>query len=92
NAARIPQMGWNTLENAGDQLIGISGVQSAYFANSYVCEPADSSCVTSWATHERDRFAASVRVQNIVGVQFHPEKSSAAGCKLIRAFLEEAAR
>lgn len=92
NAARIPQMGWNTLDNAGDDLIATSGLEAAYFANSYVCEPADRSCVTSWATHESDRFAASVRVKNIFGVQFHPEKSSTAGCELIRAFLVEAAR
>jgi len=92
DAARIPQIGWNTLENSADELISTSGLKSAYFANSYVCEPGDRSCVTSWATHESDRFAASVRVRNIVGVQFHPEKSSVAGCELIRAFLGEAAR
>ena len=92
NAARIPQMGWNTLETTGDDLIALSGLETAYFANSYVCEPANRSCVTSWAIHESDRFAASVRVKQIMGVQFHPEKSSAAGCKLIGAFLSGAAR
>ena len=92
NAKRIPQIGWNALENAGDPLIQSSGLEVAYFANSYVCEPRDRSCVTSWATHEADNFAASVRVGRITGVQFHPEKSSIAGCSFIRAFLEEAAR
>ena len=92
NAQRIPQIGWNAIQNAGDPLIESSGLEVAYFANSYVCEPRDRSCVTSWATHEADDFAASVRVGRITGVQFHPEKSSAAGCSFIRAFLEEAAR
>lgn len=92
NAKRIPQIGWNVLQNADDQLIQSSGLEVAYFANSYVCEPADRSCVTSWATHESDNFAASVRVSRITGVQFHPEKSSTAGCSFIRAFLDEAAQ
>jgi glutamine amidotransferase len=91
-ASRLPQMGWNSLEGRTEKLIEVSGLQSAYFANSYVCEPVERSCITSWATHESDRFAASVRVGNTVGVQFHPEKSSGAGCELIRAFLGEASR
>ena len=91
-AGRIPQIGWNTLENDGDTLIESSGLESAYFANSYVCEPADQKYVKSWASHESDRFAASVRRDNIAGVQFHPEKSSRAGCEMIRVFLQEAAR
>ena len=92
NSERIPQIGWNTLDNAGDKFIEASGLETAYFANSYVCEPTDRSCVTAWSTHESDRFAASLRVRNIAGVQFHPEKSSARGCEFIRAFLEDAAR
>lgn len=92
NASRVPHIGWNTLEGTAEPLITKSRFTEAYFANGYVCEPADRTCVTAWATHEDDRFAAAVRVGNIVGVQFHPEKSSAAGCEFIRAFLMEAAR
>jgi glutamine amidotransferase len=92
SATRVPQIGWNTLEAARDPLIRASGIQTAYFANSYVCEPVDRESVTAWATHEDDRFAAVVRSGNIVGVQFHPEKSSAAGVQLIREFLAGAAR
>lgn len=92
DTVRIPHIGWNDLENPSERLIGVSGLETAYFANSYVCEPTDRSCVTSWATHESDRFVASVRSGNIVGVQFHPEKSSRAGCEFIRAFLDGAVR
>ena len=92
DASRIPQIGWNTLEDCADPLFNASQIETAYFANSYVCEPDDATSVTSWATHETDRFVASVRVGNVVGVQFHPEKSSTAGCEFVRAFLREAAR
>jgi len=90
DACRVPQMGWNTLEDMNDPLFEASGLDTPYFANSYVCEPSDGSCITSWATHESDRFAASVRVGNIVGVQFHPEKSSSEGCNFIGEFFARA--
>jgi glutamine amidotransferase len=88
-ARRVPQIGWNTLEDSRDPLLGASGLETAYFANSYVCDPVDRESITAWTTHEADRFAAMVRVGNVVGVQFHPEKSSGAGVQLVRAFLAE---
>jgi glutamine amidotransferase len=60
----------------------------AYFAHSYVCRPRDASVVTAWTVEDADRFPSAVRWRNVVGVQFHPEKSSAPGVRLIRAFLE----
>jgi glutamine amidotransferase len=44
--------------------------------------------VTAWSTHDSDRFAASVRVANTVGVQFHPEKSSSPGVAFVHALLD----
>ena len=89
---RVPQMGWNDLEDVRDSALRSANLTTAYFANSYVCEPDDRSLVTSWATHETDHFVASVRSERIVGVQFHPEKSSHAGVSMIGAFLTEASR
>lgn len=91
-ARRVPQIGWNTVAAAGDPLFAASGLDCAYFANSYVCRPADAAAVTAWSEHEGDRFAAAVRVARTVGVQFHPEKSSRAGLAFVRAWLAEAAR
>ncbi|HMS03242.1 MAG TPA: hypothetical protein PKE51_09720, partial [Gemmatimonadaceae bacterium] len=47
--------------------------------------------VIAYTAHETDRFPAAARVGNVVGVQFHPEKSSAAGVRFVRAFLADAA-
>ncbi|MBA2513921.1 MAG: imidazole glycerol phosphate synthase subunit HisH [Solirubrobacterales bacterium] len=88
---RVPQIGWNEIESATDPLFEAADLRAAYFANSYVCEPENSEHVTAWATHETDRFAAAVRSGNVVGVQFHPEKSSSAGISFIRGFLESVA-
>jgi glutamine amidotransferase len=94
-ARRVPQIGWNELEEGGarEPLLSAAPLAVAYFANSYVCRPvgdiADAT-VTAWATHEGDRFPAAVRRGSAVGVQFHPEKSSRAGVEFVRAFVEAA--
>lgn len=90
--ARVPQMGWNALEECRDPLLDASGLESAYFANSYVCEPDAPSAVRATSVHEGERFPSMVRAGRTVGVQFHPEKSSRAGVAFINAFLEEAGR
>lgn len=72
---------------------------TAYYANSYVCDPEDPSVVRAWSEHESDRFpaivAAGVR-DSVIGVQFHPEKSSTAGVaflhRIVRRADEERAR
>lgn len=89
-AARLPQIGWNAIEAGGDALFATSGLDIAYYANSFACRPQDTGAVVAWSTHEADRFPAAVRRGACVGVQFHPEKSSAPGLRFIQAFLEEA--
>lgn len=86
-AARTPQIGWNTVDDARDPLFGSARLESAYYANSFVCRPLDDACVVAWSTHEGDRFPAAVRRGNILGVQFHPEKSSAPGIAFLREYL-----
>ncbi len=89
DALRIPQIGWNAIEDRNDRLFDAAQLETAYFANSYVCEPDNIDAAIAWTTHENDRFVAAVRLGNVVGVQFHPEKSSGAGCSFIWAFLDE---
>lgn len=88
-AERLPQIGWNAVEDGRDALLDTSHLASAYYANSYVCRPTDVSAVTSWSTHEGDRFPATMRHGRIVGTQFHPEKSSSSGVAFVHAFLQE---
>lgn len=90
DAKRVPQIGWNSVEVVGDRLFEAAPLSIAYYANSYVCRPAEPRFVTAWSEHEGDRFPAAVRAGAVVGVQFHPEKSSSAGVRFVRAFLEDA--
>jgi len=90
-ARRVPQIGWNTVDEASDPLLACAPLPYVYYANSYVCRPLDSHAfVRAWSTHEGDRFPAIVRADRTVGVQFHPEKSSRPGLRFLHAFLESA--
>jgi imidazole glycerol-phosphate synthase subunit HisH len=91
-AERVPQIGWNTVEDTHDPLFDAAPLPIAYYANSFVCRPEDPSTVIAWSEHEEDRFPAAVRAGTAVGVQFHPEKSSSGGVRLLHAFLDEARR
>lgn len=88
-AARVPQIGWNSLDDTTDATFTQSALRTAYFANSFVCRPQDPACVVAWSTHESDRFASAVRFAKTLGVQFHPEKSSAPGVAFVRQFLDD---
>lgn len=92
-AQRIPQIGWNQLEDVREPLLRSASLDVAYYANSYVCRPTEDAgqSVVAWSVHEGDRFPAVVRLGNVVGTQFHPEKSSTPGVRFVRAFLESVA-
>ena len=85
-AKRVPHIGWNRVEDTDGSSTG-----DMYFANSFVCRPADVRDVVAWTAHEIDRFPAIVRRGRVIGMQFHPEKSSAAGVRLLRELLREVA-
>lgn len=86
----VPQMGWNDVELGDDPLFrGLDGLV-AYYANSYVCLPEHPREVIATSDHEGAPFPAAVRKGRCWGVQFHPEKSSVPGLRLIRNFLAEA--
>lgn len=85
----VPHMGWNQVETSDDPLFAGVSPLLAYYANSYVCEPEDPSSVIAWTEYEDERFAAAVRSGRTWAVQFHPEKSSVRGLRIVRNFLEE---
>ncbi|OJT22564.1 imidazole glycerol phosphate synthase subunit HisH [Archangium sp. Cb G35] len=84
---RVPHIGWNSVEE--DTALKSAKLSSVYYAHSFVCRAEEPGVVVGWTTHEEDRFPAAVRRGKVLGVQFHPEKSSAAGVRFVQAFLEE---
>jgi imidazole glycerol-phosphate synthase subunit HisH len=90
-AQRVPHIGWNTLDQTSDPLFARSRITTAYFANGFVGRAVDPERVIAWSTHETDRFPAAVRAGRVLGVQFHPEKSSGNGIRFLHAALDELA-
>ena len=85
---KVPHVGWNALEIAARQTRLLNGVESGayvYFTHSYAA-PVTADCAAS-TTHS-ESFAAVVERDRVFGVQFHPEKSSDAGLRILRNFLD----
>ena len=84
---RVPHMGWNTLEPvaASPLLGGIESDAQAYFVHGYAA-PVTGDCIAA-CTHGA-QFAAMVARGRIAGAQFHPERSSATGARLLANFLQ----
>ncbi|MBP7001150.1 imidazole glycerol phosphate synthase subunit HisH [Amaricoccus sp.] len=87
-AAKIPHMGWNALEilRPHPVLAGIESGDHAYFVHSYHLVADDESRLLARADHGGPVTAAVAR-DNLVGTQFHPEKSQGTGLRLIANFL-----
>ncbi|HEV2132656.1 MAG TPA: imidazole glycerol phosphate synthase subunit HisH [Terracidiphilus sp.] len=84
---KVPHVGWNSLEvrNGSRLLEGIEPGEHVYFTHSYKSPVTrDTAAVAQYI----ESFAAAVERDNVMGVQFHPEKSGETGLKVLRNFLE----
>ena len=90
-AERLPHMGWNTVEPPVGSVM-FAGVEHErfYFVHSYGVHDSAADGL-AWCSHEGDRFVAAVESSNVWGTQFHPEKSGAAGARVLRNWLSTVA-
>jgi imidazole glycerol-phosphate synthase subunit HisH len=89
---RVPHVGWNQVEyrNGSAQhplFRGLPNHSFYYFVHSYYVEPADEDCVLG-QTEYGLTYASICGRGNVLGVQFHPEKSQTAGLQLLKNFAE----
>lgn len=84
---KIPHIGWNSLElkNQGRLFLGIEGNPYVYFVHSYYLKAKDEEIVKA-VTEYSVCIHASVEKDNIFACQFHPEKSSGVGLKILSNF------
>lgn len=85
---KIPHMGWNSLEfrNNGRLFTGLPQESYVYFVHSYYLKAADEGIVTA-VTEYGTQIHASVEQDNIFACQFHPEKSSDVGIRILQNFI-----
>lgn len=87
----IPHMGWNQLELAQPDLPLWGNLPAnpwVYFVHSYYVDPIDASVKAATVTHGSQNVTAAIGQNNLMAVQFHPEKSSTAGLKMLDNFVE----
>jgi len=84
-----PHMGWSRLriERESRLLEGVSDGAWVYFNHSYYAEPGDLGVVAATASYGV-RFPAVIEKENLLGTQFHPEKSGKTGARILRNLLE----
>ena len=88
---KVPHTGWNQLTqraqvSGGLLLNGLAPGAYAYFNHSFYCSPAHPEDITAVTEHGL-AFASMVQHENVMGVQFHPEKSQQTGLKILANFI-----
>lgn len=88
-AGRIPHMGWNEARPRLEHpvLAPLRGGRQVYFAHSYIVADVSDDAVAAESEHN-ERFACVLARNNLIGMQFHPEKSQAVGLALLARFLD----
>ena len=87
----IPHMGWNQLEFPQPDLPLWGHLPRdpwVYFVHSYYVDPIDPLVKAATVTHGSQNVTAAIARDNMMAVQFHPEKSSSAGLKILDNFVE----
>jgi len=87
---KVPQMGWNNIKIAKPSspiMKGVADGARMYFVHSYYCEPSERDAVLA-TTDYGISFVSAIEKGNLYAFQFHPEKSSKDGLKLLKNFGE----
>ncbi|MDJ0516103.1 MAG: imidazole glycerol phosphate synthase subunit HisH [Okeania sp. SIO2F4] len=88
----IPQMGWNQLQFTQPKHLLWNEIGSqpwVYFVHSYYVDPTDSQVTAATVTHGNQTVTAAVGKDNLMAVQFHPEKSSTIGLQILSNFVSK---
>ena len=85
----VPHVGWNTLDVTAScaLLDGVERGTYVYFTHSYAATATDATDVVAVTDREGERVVAAVRRDNVMGTQFHPEKSGEVGLRLYASFV-----
>jgi glutamine amidotransferase len=88
NGYPLPHVGWNSITKTKESVLfqNIEDKSDFYFVHSYAFNPVNKDLITATTTYGEE-FCSAIELNNLFGVQFHPEKSHYAGKKLIENFI-----
>ena len=90
---KVPQIGWNAIHPAGGatwghpMLADLPPEPMVYFVHSFTAVPTDETDRLADADYGSQRVSAAIARDNVVGLQFHPEKSGEVGLEMLRRFI-----
>ena len=89
-SVKVPQIGWNQVfpTRSSRFLAGIEPGSYAYFNHGYYCKPSDENNILAKTEYEVE-YASVVKMDNLYGVQYHPEKSQIVGLTILRNFVNK---
>jgi glutamine amidotransferase len=89
---KLPNIGWSTIKVKDRNNIYFKNIKNLeyYFAHSYACELKDKNFQIATNTYGNQKYICMVKKDNIIGIQFHPEKSGESGLKLLKNILDKA--
>ena len=83
---KVPHMNWNSIQvSKKDKVFKKFSKKNFYFVHSFYCEPLNKSLTIAKTSHNNFKFSSIVKEKNIIGLQFHPEKSGNEGKKILKA-------
>tara|TARA_B100000401_G_scaffold332239_1_gene231504 strand:+ start:580 stop:1203 length:624 start_codon:yes stop_codon:yes gene_type:complete len=85
----IPHIGWSKIKKMKENNLFKNDNDFFYFVHSYYCEPKNKDTILTNTKLKKLNFCSSVISNNIIGFQFHPEKSSLAGINLLKNVLQD---
>ena len=90
---KVPHIGWSKLSNnpyaIKNDFIFPTNESYFYFVHSYACKPSSKENVFATASYHGERIAAIISLDNILGVQFHPERSGPNGLSFLNKFIKQ---
>ena len=91
---KIPHIGWNALVKPSSETVwdgtildGVTPGSTCYFVHSFTADPTDAKVRLADCDYNGRRISAALRIGNVFGTQFHPEKSGEIGLRILRNFL-----
>lgn len=92
SGTKMPHIGWNKIYGSdnswNDTIFGsIKQNDDVYFVHSFILEPSNKENILALAEYGGHEFCSAIKMGNIYGCQFHPEKSGETGLKIIEDFI-----
>jgi glutamine amidotransferase len=90
DATPLPHVGWNSVDRTSSPIFtNLTSQPLFYFVHSFAVRPRDELSIIGRTSYGEDEFASAVRDGSVTGVQFHPERSGAAGLAVLANFVAD---